>query len=105
MGGGEEHAASLARVYEVDIYGDKGPAISQTITTTNSTWNGTSTFTWPNIYYYTYPSTIYLYQIKCPRTRCKTFNWLQLDTITPCRACGAKLKAVSQTADYEIEVG
>lgn len=49
-----------------------------------------------------YPTYIYMYQIKCPK--CKTMNWLKLDTITPCTKCEAKLKAVSEQAEYEIAV-
>lgn len=50
------------------------------------------------------PYTIYLYQIFCPKKNCNTANWLKLDTITPCTKCGAKLKAVMESADYEIPV-
>ena len=53
---------------------------------------------------YPYTNTIYLYQIKCPKSSCKKMNWLKLDTITGCINCGAKLKAVSEQAEYEIEV-
>jgi len=53
---------------------------------------------------YNYTSTIYKYQIKCPGRGCKTFNWLEIDKISPCVKCGLKLKAVSEQADFEIEV-
>ena len=62
-------------------------------------------WTSPNFYNWTvYPTTIYKYQITCPK--CKKMNWLELDKIQECsRAkCGAMLKAVSIKADYEIAV-
>ena len=77
-------------------------------------------YQWPSNYtYYTYPypTTIYKYQIQCPK--CKTMNWLQLDIITECTGyldketgpnkrkqskCGASLKAVTRQADYELPV-
>lgn len=67
----------------------------------------------PNYYWTTgsstnlnWTTTIYKfkYQIRCPFKTCKTYNWLELDTITPCTSCGLKLKAVSEQADFEIEV-
>src|SRR3989304_4156882 len=63
--------------------------------------------TWCNHYpytysYWTYPATIYMYQIKCPK--CKAQNWLQLDMVTPCKRCASKLKAVSNKADFEIPI-
>ena len=61
----------------------------------------------PNYQYYstfTWPQTIYKYQISCPK--CNKFNWLELDKIVECtgKKCGAKLKAVSTKADYEVAV-
>ena len=55
---------------------------------------------------YWYGNTIYKfkYQIQCPAKTCKTMNWMELDTITPCAKCGLKLKAVSEQADFEVEV-
>lgn len=61
--------------------------------------NNTSTV---NSFYYDYH--IYLYQVKCPKRSCKTNNWLQLNVITPCRKCGARLKAVNEQADFEVPV-
>jgi len=65
--------------------------------TLNTNWQ------WP-YYTYSYPTTIYKYQIQCPS--CDTMNWLELDKITVCSKvkCKAKLKAVSAKADHEIEV-
>lgn len=65
---------------------------------------GTGTYTWPTYYYYNWSSPIYLYQIRCPKTGCKKFNWLQLDIITPCTNCGARLKAVSEQPDFTVAV-
>lgn len=53
-------------------------------------------------YLSTWPQTIYMYQIKCPR--CKKFNWAQLEVITPCIKCQARLKAVADVPDYTVPV-
>jgi hypothetical protein len=53
---------------------------------------------------YSWGPKIYLYQIKCPKTGCKKFNWLELDKITGCYNCGAKLKAVLEEPDFTIPV-
>ena len=59
--------------------------------------------------YWYYPTTIYMYQLVCPR--CKTTNWGQLDILINCKGtykrkpCEASLKAVSKRAEYEVEVG
>lgn len=63
---------------------------------TGGTW-----WTWPNTNYFA--STIFMYELKCPR--CKTRNWGQIDAIVSCKKCTAKLKAVSQEVDFEIPVG
>lgn len=65
----------------------------------SNNWNYSSpTYT----YWSTWPTTIYMYQIKCPR--CKKMNWAQLDTITPCIKCQARLKAVADVPDYTVPV-
>lgn len=69
-----------------------------TTTLGHTTWDNWTTGT------YYYGSYIYLYQIKCPKKTCGTYNWLQLDIIKPCSNCGAKLKAVNNQPDYEIPV-
>lgn len=61
-------------------------------------WGSTTPYVW------SYTTTVYKYQVKCPVKLCKKMNWLELDKITPCSKCGAKLKAVSEQADFEIEV-
>lgn len=55
-------------------------------------------------WWYSTPEYIYLYQVKCPKRGCKANNWLQLDRVTPCTKCGAKLKAVSDKVDFEIPI-
>lgn len=103
MGSGEADA-----IREVPIKNYYSPS---TTTTSNSTINSTFQFdydwnkyTWPNTTYWT--NTIYVdrYQVKCPEKGCKTFNWLVVDRITPCKNCGAKLKAVIEQADFEVPV-
>lgn len=75
------------------------------LSSTLSIGDWSPTVTIPNMYYYSYPTTIYYYQIICPKPRCKTANWLELDTLKECSKCGAMLKAVKAKADYEVEVG
>ena len=53
---------------------------------------------------YNIPQKIYLYQVKCPAEDCGKTNWLELDKITECTKCGARLKAVSQKVDHEIQI-
>lgn len=68
-------------------------------------------FTYPstNNMYWSYSTTVYKYQLNCPR--CDTANWGAVDEIVYCKgkkgrkACGATLKAVTNTVDHEIEVG
>lgn len=87
---------------------------SQTTTTVDNTYLGDSSFyvspntTWNNIGW-TYSSTIYMYQLICPR--CKTTNWGAIDVVVNCKGklnrknCQATLKAVSNKVDYEVPVG
>lgn len=56
----------------------------------------------PSTYFNTYPSTIYMYQIKCPR--CSTMTFMQLEFVTPCKKCHAKLKATTKQYEYEVPV-
>jgi phage FluMu protein Com len=75
----------------------------------------TTTTEWSPTYWYNYnwATSIYYYQITCPK--CKTLNWAEVDKIVACKgttqarnnrvvSCGAKLKAVLDTVDYEIPV-
>ena len=88
-------------MYEVPVTttGAANSSISNTYYEWPTYYSPTSTFT------YSWPSTIYLYQIICPKPRCKTANWLEIDKMKECSKCGSLLKAVSAKADYEIEVG
>ena len=76
---------------------------SPSLTSDSYIWPGTGTvdtYRWG----WSYPATVYMYQVKCPKRGCKTTNWLELDKISPCKKCGSNLKAVSMKADFEIEV-
>lgn len=52
----------------------------------------------------TYPTTVYMYQIKCPS--CNKMNWAQLETTIECKTskCKAKLRAVTAKPEHIIEV-
>lgn len=99
MGSGEGDA-----VREITVNNTANTPIGNGITTTTAypydTYWGTGVSTWSYPYYIT----VYKYQIKCPVRACKTRNWLEIDKITPCTSCGAKLKAVSEQADFEVPV-
>jgi hypothetical protein len=109
MGSGESDARLLDKVHSVEVTATNKDFTlgSIKLSNTNST-SVNSTFDTSTGYYnytYTWPYTVYLYQIKCPIRACKTMNWLELDKIKPCTKCGARLKAVSEQADFEIPVG
>lgn len=100
-------------VYEVTVSNVTNTADSLVSTGTSTTGGGywsngvwispyDGYYTSPTITYWQYPSTIYMYQITCPR--CKKMNWMQLDVVTPCTKCKAQLKAVTKQADYEVPV-
>jgi hypothetical protein len=58
----------------------------------------------PYYHWYTTPPTVYKYQVKCPK--CKTNNWLELETTVPCSKCKCTLKATLKSKpDYEVYVG
>lgn len=63
-----------------------------------------STAQWSPSYTTYYTSPIYMYQVRCPKRGCRKMNWMQLDIITPCKNCGAKLKAVSEVPEFTIPV-
>lgn len=89
--------------FEVEL----SEAQTQTLKNSNNTqyyWPTETTGTNYSTYWYTTPTTIYKYQILCPKPRCKTYNWLELNKEQECSKCGSVLKAVSKSADYEIEV-
>ena len=90
-----------------------GEADAYTFTVNSNTtpindWWTPSTTTWT-----TGTSYIYMYQITCPR--CEHLNWGQVDQIITCKgerqarnnkrvSCGARIKAVLDTVDYEVPV-
>lgn len=81
---------------------------SNTVTTTGSIvkdsyYIDSGTSNW-NYNWWTYPTVIYKYQVRCPKRGCKTFNLLELDTTTPCTNCGSKLRAVADIPDFTIPV-
>lgn len=85
-------------MYEIPV-----PSTSSTITShLCGGWCDHNTST--NTIWYSNPTTVYLYQIFCPKRGCKEPNWLQLDTMKECVNCGSMLKAVAKKADYEVEV-
>jgi hypothetical protein len=72
--------------------------------------NVTSTYypysTWyPNTSYWTYPSTVYMYQIFCPKPRCKGVFWGAIGSVVACPKCSSRVKINNEPpADYEVEV-
>lgn len=81
--------------------------VNESVTTPSVTgdfYNNKDWTTWPSTTWYTYPTTVYMYQIICPKPRCKTSNWLEIDKMKECTKCGSMLKAVRAKADYEVEV-
>jgi len=71
--------------------------------TTGDYWPGTSTpLVWGDTVTWNYTTKIYMYQIKCPECKAKTF--MELETITPCEECGAKLWAAKEIPDHTIQV-
>jgi hypothetical protein len=66
-----------------------------------------NTYTVPSYTYstYWYPTTIYMYQIFCPRPRCKGVFWGAIDSIAVCPKCKSRVKVTdSPPPDYEVEV-
>lgn len=98
MSSGEADAVSI---YTVNVDSTSGINEPTFTTNTTTTW-GWGNNSWPNSWWYT--NTIYLYQLLCPKPRCKTYNWCELDKTVACKKCGSLLKAVSSKADYEIPV-
>lgn len=67
------------------------------------TWDNTfwvdSNYSW-----WAYPTVIYKYQVRCPKRGCRAYNWLELDTTTPCVKCGSKLRATADIPEFTIPV-
>lgn len=94
-----------------DSYKPEYTPAQQSATVGNVSWNynyntgdypyPTYTYTWP---YYTY-TTVYMYQIFCPRPRCKGVFWGQIDQTVTCPKCKARVKINNEPPpDYEVEV-
>lgn len=82
--------------------------IKDSYKTDNTSWTGdywyytnptTSTMNW------TYTNTVYMYQIFCPKPRCKGVFWGAIDSVVECPKCKSKVKITnSPPPDYEVEV-
>lgn len=96
----------MDKIWEIPIYEDRLTATGvNTLPNFSLTWpEYTGNSTWPTNYYWTTPVNVYLYQIFCPKPKCKTANWLELNKEKECTTCGSLLRAVSRKIDYEIEV-
>jgi len=83
---------------EADAYTLTVNGYTPTVTSTPYYWN----------YSFSSPHTVYYYQIRCPR--CQKMNWAELDKIIECRGeykrreCGASLKAVNESVDFEVPI-
>lgn len=79
--------------------------LENTSDTYQSLTNWTNWYTAP--YTISWSTTVYLYQVRCPKRGCRKMNWLQLETVTPCAGCGSKLRAYKEStaADFDIPVG
>ena len=89
------------KVYNIEVTNTTDTTVSNTYPYYPNTTTTTNpyTYTW---WWGWSPTTVYKYQIKCPR--CRKMNWLELDKITPCHNCKSQLKAVSKKADYEVPI-
>jgi hypothetical protein len=104
-------------IYEFDVSTITTPnqevPVTSTITTGTTTTHSIINDNWYHYYPYysnwTYSTTIYKYQLICPR--CKTTNWGELDQIVDCsgkvgrKPCRATLKAIKHPVDFEVPVG
>jgi len=58
-----------------------------------------------NTYSWSYTNTVYMYQIFCPKPRCKGVFWGQIDQVATCPKCSSRVKVTdSPPPDYEVEV-
>lgn len=89
-----------------DSYKPENESKSITLGNISTTyWNDYNTV--PSNTYTTwwYPATVYMYQIFCPRPRCKGVFWGQIDSIVECPKCKSRVKITnSPPPDYEVEV-
>lgn len=100
----ERRHQPLSLGYTINNLAANGNATTTTSNITTGAYLGTGTVTYPWTYGYAQTQYIYVdrYQIKCPK--CSAMNFLQLDTITPCKKCKSKLKATQQQYDFEVPV-
>lgn len=81
--------------------------INNTGTPTVADWTWRDTSTWPSNTFYTYslPVTVYMYQVFCPKPRCKGVMWGELDHTVVCPKCQSRIKLTREPKpDYEVEV-
>lgn len=81
----------------------------QTPTLNDFQWTDTTTTTWPwyaySFYTYPYSATVYMYQVFCPKPRCKGVMWGELNHTVVCPKCFSTIKLVREPKpDYEVEV-
>lgn len=100
------HIPENPQVYNPTVIGSSD---STTITAINDNWHYFSTNPYTYSWNWNYTTTIYKYQLICPR--CKSTNWGELDQIVNCsgkigrKFCSATLKAIKHPVDFEVPVG
>lgn len=70
----------------------------------NITWGNTVTSIWPYTTYWSY-GPVYMYQIFCPKPRCRGIFWAKLDEVTMCPKCTSRIKvSLEEEPDYTVVV-
>jgi hypothetical protein len=73
-----------------------------------TTWTGDWFYNYPltsNTYNWSYTRLVYMYQIFCPKPRCKGVFWGEIDQVAVCPKCSSRVKVTdSPPPDYEVEV-
>jgi hypothetical protein len=46
----------------------------------------------------------YMYQIFCPKPRCKGKMWAEIDQLVICSKCTSSIKVVQQEPDYTVAI-
>ena len=81
---------------------------TQSVTTGSIAFNANyniGDYYYPTYTYWPYYTTVYMYQIFCPRPRCKGVFWGEIDKIAICPKCSARIKIINEPPpDYEVEV-
>lgn len=101
MGSGEGDVAQYRVVVNSNKETDSFP---RTIPNSWGTGTAGSSDWYSPTFTYSWPTWIFMYQIRCPKRSCKTYNWLEIEKVTPCRGCGSTLKAVLSVPDYEVPI-